>query len=109
MDCVACGNQAQQLHHIVYQQHLRNEAGDLTPRGPKHKQGRKALAKQLAGDRRNLVPVCEPCHAAHHNGQHRLNLALLPDDAFTFATELLGEDRALEYLTRRYKREVKSV
>jgi hypothetical protein len=82
------------LHHLVYQQELRRLArsiddGDLR-------------AITLCQDRRNLVVVGPACHAAHHNRSKPYRLSMLPDAAFEFAGDVLGPERAFEYLRRRY-------
>lgn len=74
-------------HHVVLAQHVRREGGDVW-------------------DFRNALPVGQPflcsCHEAHHNAQPRIPAAKLPDDAIRFAVELMGEDRAAEYIRRYY-------
>ena len=76
-----CGRRAVHLHHVVYQQHLHRE---------------------VRYDPRNLVPVAFDRHGAHHGCSRPLWLDMLPDDAFFFAGETLGRERAYEYLGRRY-------
>lgn len=79
--CVCgCGRRSVNQHHVVYRQHLRGAS-------PK--------------DKRNLVPMAFECHGAHHNRSRVLPLAALPDAAFEFASELMGE-AAYVYLRRRY-------
>lgn len=75
-----CIKRAVDLHHVVYQQHLRE--GD-------------------PGDRRNMMALCRDCHFGHH-GMRKLPLTSLPSSAFEFAVELLGAGAAYEYLKRRY-------
>jgi hypothetical protein len=72
-----------QLHHVVYQQHVRRAGGDLN-------------------DPRNLMPVQDDEHERHHNRSRPFSLARLPDAAYEYAAELLGPERAFLYLQRRY-------
>lgn len=81
-ECI-CGAPAVQLHHVVYQQHVRNRGGDLT-------------------DARNLLALCYDCHRRHHNRVAPIPRASLPDAAVEFAEELLG-DYANDYLGRYYQ------
>jgi hypothetical protein len=82
--CIACQKPAKQLHHVVYQQHLRAILADST-------------------DRRSVVPVCLSCHARHHGRQAPIPLAALPDYSYRHALEVFGDaGRAYEYLRRRY-------
>jgi hypothetical protein len=48
------------------------------------------------------MPLCVPCHQAHHARTRPVALAALPEEAVAFAVRLLGEDRAHTYLARRY-------
>jgi cytochrome c553 len=93
--CVRCGARATQLHHCVYVQELRHYARSH------HRDG--LTLATLAKDERNLIPVCVPCHAEHHNRSRPFSLYMLPDSAFTFAAEVLGALPAYEYLNRRYE------
>jgi hypothetical protein len=90
--CRQCAEGARlQLHHAVYRQELRRIAnGD-----------RRAFAR-LDADYRNLLPLCEECHAAHHSRVQALPVVVLPDSVFAFARMVMGDDRAYEYLRRRY-------
>jgi hypothetical protein len=82
--CVCgCGQRAAQLHHVVYQQHVRRHNGDLT-------------------DDRNLAPVAWRCHHEHHSRRRPLPMHCLPGSVFEFARELMGGPAAYEYLARRY-------
>lgn len=76
-----CGASPTDPHHVVYQQHLRGE--------------------HPLWDPRDGVPLCRPCHEAHHNGSRRVPCSRLPDEALEFAFEVLGA-YASDYLTRRY-------
>jgi hypothetical protein len=100
MRCVCgCGRKnGVQLHHVVYQQELRNIARGFDPDAFV----REMHLKALRGDRRNLVPVGPLCHAAHHNRSRPLRLSQMPDSVFEFAVEHLGAGPAYEYLRRRY-------
>lgn len=83
MRCLQCGKPAAQLHHVIYQQHVKRYGGDL-------------------GDERNLIPTCVRCHERHHNMTEPFPLSLLPDAFYAFAAELMGPAAYL-YLTRRYE------
>lgn len=72
-----------QLHHVVYQQHVRQFDGDLD-------------------DWRNLMPVDDLAHERHHKRTEPFSLSRLPNCAFEYAAELLGPERAFNYLRRRY-------
>ena len=72
-----------QVHHVVYQQRVRREGGDLN-------------------DPRNLLLVGDDEHERHHNRSRPFPLSRLPDSAFEFAGELLGAGAAYNYLRRRY-------
>lgn len=78
-----CGRVAIQQHHVVYAQHCRAEGASIR-------------------DRRNLIPVAQGCHGAHHNRTKPYSLASLPTSAFEFAEEVFGAGRAFNYLRRRY-------
>jgi hypothetical protein len=78
-----CGRRGVQLHHVVYAQHLSKGDGSRK-------------------DKRNLVPVHFECHAAHHGRSRPFSLHVLPTAVFEFAAEVLGAERAYEYLKRRY-------
>lgn len=88
--CIAgCGRPADVRHHIIFQQELRRVAGRD-----------KARADTLRGDPRGMVPVCQECHERLHSRSRPLPLAVLPDEAFVFAVEVLGAGRAFNYLQR---------
>jgi hypothetical protein len=90
--CVCgCGRWTRIRHHCLYRQELRWHA-----RHDFHK---------LVQDPRNLVYVHPACHAAHHNRQKPLRLAVLPDSVFAFAVEVMGAGPAYEYIRRRYQGE----
>ena len=78
-----CGQRAVHNHHCVYRQELRKHGGSLK-------------------DARNLVPMALDCHFSHHAGSRRLLLSMLPDSAFEYAGELLGEYAPL-WLARYYR------
>jgi hypothetical protein len=74
-------------HHVALEQHVRREGGD-------------------PWDQRNamLLGVFCRCHGDHHapNGQRKLPLRKVPPAAVRFAVDLMGQDRAVEYLSRHY-------
>lgn len=77
-----CLNQATDPHHVIYAQHLRRMNLPLW-------------------DPRCGLPLCRPCHEAHHNGSQRLPLSALTDANLEFAFEQLAA-YAYDYLRRRY-------
>lgn len=79
----ACGMPAEQIHHVVYQQHVRRNGGSVR-------------------DSRNFMLLCHDCHRRHHNRVAPIPRSSLPAAAVEFAVELLGEDYADDYLARRY-------
>lgn len=81
--CIVCGRRAVHAHHVVYEQHVRNEGGSVR-------------------DPRNLVWLCVSCHFGHHARSTPILLSELTDDAYDFAAELLGPTAAYVYLQRRY-------
>ena len=84
--CTRCGIGvgAIDLHHVVYEQHVRDAGGEVY-------------------DPRDGLTLCRVCHAAHHGQQDRgkVPLSLLRDENYEFAFELLGP-AAFDYLRRRY-------
>ena len=84
-----CGQPAAIFHHVVYQQELRRVALHDT-----------TLKATLCGDTRGMVPMAQSCHERHHSRSRPLRLAVLPDEAFVFAAEVLGRERAYNYLSR---------
>lgn len=90
-----CGRKGLQLHHAVYQQHIRAHAKD--------KNISFASEFDLVRDPRNLVPTSPGCHAAHHNRSRPFEVSMLPDSVFEFAAEVMGAGTAYEYLSRRYR------
>lgn len=87
--CQVCGAPGLvRRHHIVYEQHVRRAGGDPY-----------SLANSMwIGIEGH---TCQ-CHPRHHSGMARIPLDLIPDTAMAFAVDLLGEDRAADYLCRRY-------
>lgn len=77
-----CGGAAEQLHHVIYQQHVKRYGGDLS-------------------DPRNFMPLTYDCHRRHHSRHAVIPRSALPTAALEFADELLG-DYADDYLRRRY-------
>jgi hypothetical protein len=85
--CAACGARGLLLrHHVVTEAHVRQAGGDPW-----------ALANAMA-----LGYFACACHRDHHHAVRRLPLARVPDAAIAFASELLGEARAADYLARYY-------
>lgn len=77
-----------QRHHVVYEQHVRADHGNVW-----------ALE--------NSMLLHEHCHAKHHNAVRRIPLESVPDAALQFAIDLMmGEDRAILYFARYYGSEV---
>jgi hypothetical protein len=100
-----CSARATARHHVVYKQELKRRwVSDIRQwiddpavvRVPWRK------LRDLYDDERNLVPVCNRCHARTHSGVARLPLWVLPDSVYEFALELLGPGPAYEWLRRRY-------
>lgn len=91
-----CDGLAVERHHVVTRQEL--------SRTSFNEYGRRPLAhfKVLIKDERNLLPVARRCHARHHAASRRFRLAVLPDGVFEFAAEVLGSERAYNYLRRYY-------
>lgn len=100
--CAKCRRRAPVVirgHHIVKRQTVerlakslaRDAGGDIG-----------TFVARLAWDQRNLLPLCDRCHEAHH-GPDRLSLSLIAREAplvFGFARELGGEAEAV--LRREY-------
>lgn len=84
-----CGRLAVHAHHIVRRQEIR-------------RYGAPELVEVLIADERNLMPLCEEHHAAHHSRSNVIPLALVPDGAVDFAVRLMGAGRAFEFLSRFY-------
>lgn len=68
-------------HHVIYRQHC--------PTGRKW-------------DLANMLPVCDLCHEAHHNGLRRIDRGDLTEANLQFANDVLGAG-AGDYLRRRYR------
>lgn len=85
--CAVCGSRAMLVaHHVVTQQHVRREDGDVW-------------------DPRNAMCLCSGpsgCHEAHHNRTRPIPGPCVPSAAGKFAIELLGKDRAVAYFERYY-------
>lgn len=85
MSCFCgCRDRLNARHHCVYAQHLRQ------------------MAPHLLDDERNLVPVARVCHGSHHARSQPYTLAMLPDSVYEFAVEVMGPEKAYNYLERRY-------
>lgn len=80
--CVICGRNAEDLHHVVYSQHVRSHGGD-----------------EWHPD--NALPVCRLCHDAHHGRARPIPVGALLQQNREFARELLGE-AAGDYFDRYY-------
>lgn len=85
--CEACGARGLLLrHHVVTEAHVRAAAGN-------------------PWDLRNAMALgyyaCA-CHRQHHHAVRRLSLSVVPAAAIAFASELLGDQAAGEYLRRYY-------
>lgn len=78
-----CGQFATVEHHAILEQIVRREHGDVK-------------------DPRNLVPIANGCHAAHHARRRKIDLEKLPDSVYEFAAELLGPGKAFNALRRAY-------
>jgi hypothetical protein len=80
-----CDRGVQQIdqHHAVYRQEVVRMGGD-------------------PWDQRDALALCKRCHSGHHSRGSVLPLAVLRDENFIFAAELLGGPVAYEYLRRRY-------
>jgi hypothetical protein len=70
-------------HHVLYQQHAKAEGAN--PHDP-----------------RNAMLVCGHCHFQHHKGVWRIPESAIPVPALEFLIEVLGVDRARDYLARYY-------
>lgn len=87
--CEACGKRDRLIrHHVVLAQHVRALGGPVY-------------------DLRNSLLLgtgvrCD-CHRSHHHATRRLPLAVVSPEAIAFAQELLGGERAGEYLRRYYR------
>lgn len=80
--CRLCGHRAVQQHHIVYQQHIRRDGGNLSAK-------------------RNLRPVCWDCHERHHNRSAVIRVSQLLDTELDWAFTLMGP-AAYDYFRRYY-------
>ena len=90
--CRQCGEgRGLTLHHCVYRQELRRIAA-----------GDRGYFARVDVDYRNLIPLCEECHAMHHQRVRPLPLVVLPDAVYAFARDLMGDGRAYNYLARHY-------
>jgi hypothetical protein len=92
--CVMCGAAYPHGHHVIYLQELKR-----TVRSKRLEHRRQGILY----DRRNMLPLCERHHSAHHSGMHPLPLdvvlAACPK-AEQFASELgLGWFLERYYLT----------
>jgi 5-methylcytosine-specific restriction endonuclease McrA len=84
--CQVCGKKGWLVrHHVVYRQVVEREGGD-----PWDLDNSMFLGRDCR------------CHGRQHSKHTRLPLEAVPPDAVQFARELLGDDRAREYLARQY-------
>lgn len=75
--CAVCGQRATQGHHIITQQELRHACGGELAR--------------FRWDQRNLLALCNGCHAGHHARSRPIPLSVLrafAPDVFAFAVEI---------------------
>lgn len=85
--CAVCGRYGWLVrHHVLYQQHVRREGGDVW-----------ALSNAM-----DLGRDCN-CHAAHHSGFKRIPVDVIPSAAMDFMVRLLGDDRAQLFVERYYR------
>lgn len=87
--CQVCGEHGPvRRHHVIREQHVRAEGGDIY-------------------DTRNSMWVgvegltCD-CHEKHHNASRRIPARLIPAQALSFAIALMGVDQAHAYFEREY-------
>jgi hypothetical protein len=99
--CVVCGARRPHGHHIITQQQLRKQCQTL---GIDYDPYR--------WDQRNLLALCERCHAGHHSKMHQLPMAVILVNApkvVTMAKELnLVWWLSHEYTTRNLERRRRS-
>lgn len=70
-------------HHVIYEQVVRRNGGDVF-------------------DPRNSLTLCDVHHAKHHKRSEPLSIEHVPDAAFEFASELLGPGKAFNEFRRSY-------
>jgi hypothetical protein len=86
--CSACGARGLLLrHHVITEAHVRAAGGD-----PWDLDNAMALGYYAC-----------TCHRDHHHAIRRIPRAKVPDAAVMFAAELLGSERAEDYLARHYR------
>ncbi len=79
-----CPSQGRDPHHVVKEQHVKREHGDHW-------------------DPRDALSVCRVHHDKHHGAERwQIPTLCLRDANIEFAAELLGRDRAVDYLRRHY-------
>lgn len=82
--CKVCGERRRtERHHVLKEQLVRREHGDIY-----------ALA--------NRLDICSRCHGRHTSAVQRIELGMLPDAAFEFASALLGPGCAYNRLRAEY-------
>jgi hypothetical protein len=83
--CLGCTRPASTRHHVLPQQQIKRYVSALRREMPA---GQKGLLRRLLADKRNLVPMCFPCHMAHESWSKRLTRDQIPKQAWDFAREL---------------------
>ncbi len=79
-----CPRQHRDPHHVVLEQHVRREGGDIW-------------------DPLNALSVCRDHHDRHHGAESwKIPTSCLRTENIIFAVELLGTPRALDYLRWKY-------
>jgi 5-methylcytosine-specific restriction endonuclease McrA len=89
--CVVCGAKGAKGHHIITQQQLRIAATELD-----------RDYESLRWDLRNLLPLCERHHTAHHSRAHVLDLLIVLEHAPKVA-QFARELDLFWYLQREYR------
>lgn len=84
--CIGCTRPASTRHHVLPRQQIKRHCAGL--RREMSAARLKKLRKRLLADKRNLVPMCFPCHMAHENWSARLTRDQIPMQAWEFARDL---------------------
>lgn len=69
--CALCKAKGVEGHHVITQQQLKAWARE------QDRYGWQELFERVRWDRRNLLPLCQRHHDAHHNASHRLALRIV--------------------------------
>lgn len=64
--CVICGAQYPRGHHVITQQMLKTQCKELD-----------LDYRRVRWDERNLMPLCDRHHAAHHSRAHAISLEIV--------------------------------